>query len=190
MPNVNFPAESAVTIRFAGTEPLTIEWDRLPAEVITRLAIHGLKQLVDDKMAGAEMTGGQLVKNDKPMKIGDAFMHDGKEVFEATFSRLAQGEWSDRKPGPGTKASRLPWPQRWLYGLCEEKAPAFILAGKHTTDGKVDRAPTKKNIAAMREALFTGEAFARWRDSMLAKCPPEPIQPTLSDEDLEALGLS
>jgi hypothetical protein len=61
-------------------QSMTVDPSKLPASIVAELVMHGIVQKVGDAAAGKDGT-------------------DAKDAMAAVWERLANGEWTGRKPG-------------------------------------------------------------------------------------------
>lgn len=94
--NINLPATHVVTSRDRNVE---VDISKLSAEIIARLALHGLTQKVADSAASALADAGFEGLSFKDLadagkdKVRDA----AQAAMVATIEALVKGEWTERK---------------------------------------------------------------------------------------------
>lgn len=102
---IELPATYAVTSRDVGVE---VKVGDLSADIIAKLALHGLTQKVADSAAGALKDAG--FEKMKFADLGDAdkakVREHAKAAMQAVADALAKGEWTERRVG-GESLSEL-----------------------------------------------------------------------------------
>ena len=95
---ITLPADYAVTSRDVG---VTVDLSKLSAEIIAKLALHGLGQKVGDSAASAMKDAGfegrkfADLKDEEKAKVRD----HAKTAMQATVDALIAGNWSERRVG-------------------------------------------------------------------------------------------
>lgn len=112
--SINLPATYSVTSREVGVE---VKVTDLSADIIAKLALHGLMQKVGDSAAGAMKDAGfegrkfADLSDDEKAKVRE----HAKAAMQSTVDALVKGDWSERRVG-GESLSEVERKMLVLFG--------------------------------------------------------------------------
>lgn len=161
---IELPETFAIVSRDVGVEAKLAD---LSADIIAKLALHGLTQKVADSAAGAMKAAGfegqrfADLSDDDKAKV----QAKGKEAMAAVLESLVKGEWSERRAGESVdpRTSRI----RTIFGAwLRENAKAVWVEHFKPLDA-ADRGPKLDEFLAGQEADFI-KAIEAEADAQLA----------------------
>lgn len=158
--NVNLPATHEVSSR---GKTVTVDVAKLDADMIVKLALHGLTQKVADAAAGAKKAAGEDASDELIAEVG-------YNLMEAVARRLESGDWGAER-GSGATADPL---DKWRLAVMRDimKTPnGAELKKKYDAIPSEDQSARRElllEVAGKNAAIVDKEAEKR-RDASKVK---------------------
>lgn len=157
---INLPATHEVSSR---GKTVTVDLAKLSADMIAKLALHGLTQKVADAAAGAKKAAGEDASD-------DLIAATGWQLMDAVAKRLESGDWGAERGGGATADPLDKWRLQVMRDIMKTPKGAALKA-KHdaiSSDDQKARRELLLEVAAKNAGIVDKEAEKR-RDAARVK---------------------